>query len=306
MRGKQSSKSVILVALSANLFIAVIKFFVAALTASSAMLAEAVHSVADTMNQVFLLIGIKRGRRDPDSLHPFGFASELYFWSFIVAIILFTAGAIFSIYKGIQKVLHPEPLDHVEFAFAVLIFSMLAEGIAFLKAFRKIQRERRELSIVRYLRQCKKSELIVVFLEDLAAITGLGVALILLLIQYFTGILILDGIASIIIGIILGVVALFLGNEVKSLLIGESADPMVLRKIKEIFASEESITRVIYMKSLQLGPDDILLAVKAEFNKYLSTSEISTVINGIEAEIRQRYPEMKKIFIEPDMYVNNF
>lgn len=306
MKGKQSSKSVIMVALSANLFIAVVKFLVAALTGSSAMLAEAVHSVADTMNQVFLLIGIKRGRREPDSLHPFGFASELYFWSFIVAIILFTAGAIFSIYKGTHKILHPEPLDHIEFAFAVLVFSIIAEGIAFLKAFRKIQRERRDSGILRYLRQTKKSELIVVFLEDLAAITGLGIALVLLLVQHFTGILILDGIASIIIGIILTVVAIFLGNEVRSLLIGESADPLVLKEISDIFAHEESISRIIYMKSLQMGPDDILLAVKAEFNKYLSTCEISTVINGIEGEIRQRYPEIKKIFIEPDMYLNNF
>ncbi len=306
MKGKQSSKSIILVALCANLFIAVIKFLVAVLTGSSAMLAEAVHSLADSLNQVFLLIGIKRGRREPDNLHPFGFASELYFWSFIVAIILFTAGAIFSIYKGIQKLLHPEPLDHIEFAFAVLVFSIVAEGFAFMRAFRKIQRERRGLGIVRYLRQSKKSELIVVFLEDLAAITGLGVALILLLVQHFTGLLILDGIASIIIGIILCAVAMFLGNEVKSLLIGESANPAILRDITGIFAQEESITRLIYMKSLQLGPDDILLAVKAEFNKYLSTSEISTVINGIEAEIRSRFPEINKIFIEPDMYVHNF
>jgi len=306
MKGKQSSKSIILVALCANLFIAVIKFLVAVLTGSSAMLAEAVHSLADSLNQVFLLVGIKRGRREPDNLHPFGFASELYFWSFIVAIILFTAGAIFSIYKGIQKLLHPEPLDHIEFAFAVLVFSIVAEGFAFMRAFRKIKRERHGMGIVRYLRQSKKSELIVVFLEDLAAITGLGVALILLLVQHFTGLLILDGIASIIIGIILCSVAMFLGNEVKSLLIGESANPAILREITGIFTQEESITRLIYMKSLQLGPNDILLAVKAEFNKYLSTSEISTVINGIESEIRSRFPEINKIFIEPDMYVHNF
>ena len=173
MKKQTSSTTVILFAFIANLVIAILKFLVAFFTFSSAMLAEAIHSVADTLNQVFLLIGIKRGRREPDAIHPFGFSSELYFWSFIVAIMLFTLGAFFSIYKGIQKLIHPVEIEHVNYAFMVLIFAIIGESIAFYKAFQKINRERGNIKIIDYLRRTKKSELIVVFLEDLAAIAGL-------------------------------------------------------------------------------------------------------------------------------------
>lgn len=302
MGKKTSSTTVILFAFIANLVIAVLKFFVAFFTFSSAMLAEAIHSVADTLNQVFLLIGIKRGRKEPDSIHPFGFSSELYFWSFIVAIMLFTLGAFFSIYKGIQKLINPVEIEHVKYAFLVLIFAIIGESIAFYKAFQKINRERGDRGIVEYLRRTKKSELIVVFLEDLAAIAGLIIALVLIFLQQITGILIFDGIASVCIGLILAAVAIFLGNEIKSLLIGESADIKVCNGIKRILDEEESLNSVIYVKSLQFGPDDVLLAIKAEFNPRLNAVEISNLINGIERDIRKKYPVVKKIFIEPDIY----
>lgn len=304
MKKENSSKSVIFTALVANLFIAVIKFIVAFITYSSAMLAEAIHSSADTLNQILLLIGIKRGKRQPDSLHPFGFSSELYFWSFIVAIILFTAGAAFSIYEGIHKLSHPAPIENITYAFAVLIFSIFAEGAAFYKASKKVNRERGNISVFAYLRKTKKSELIVVFLEDLAAISGLSIALLLLFLQHITNILIFDGIASIIIGIILCAVAIFMGNETRSLLLGESADPKLIKQVTTIFETEESITHIIYIKSLQLGPEDILISVKAEFSHRLTAKEISTLINGIEKEIRSKFPDIKKIFIEPDIYKN--
>jgi cation diffusion facilitator family transporter len=301
-----SSKSVILTALFANLFIAVLKFIVAALTFSSAMLAEAIHSSADTLNQVLLLVGIKKGKREPDSLHPFGYSGELYFWSFIVAIILFTAGAVFSIYEGIHKLLNPKPIENVVYAFGVLIFSIAAEGVAFYKAYNKVKRERGDSTVFSYLRKTKKSELIVVFLEDLAALLGLSVALVLIFLQHVTGILIFDGIASIIIGLILSAVAFFMGNETRSLLLGESADPKLIKKISTIFDEEESINHVFYIKSMQLGPDDILLSVKAEFNHRLNAREISNIINGVEKEIRSQFPDVKKIFIEPDIYKNGY
>jgi cation diffusion facilitator family transporter len=306
MKNGNSSKSVIFTALLANAFIALMKLIVAVITLSSAMLAEAIHSGADTLNQILLLIGIKRGKREPDSLHPFGFSSELYFWSFIVAIILFTAGAAFSIYEGIHKLLHPAPIKHITYAYVVLIFSILAEGIAFYRAFKKVNRERGQDTVFTYLRKTKKSEIIVVFLEDLAAISGLSSALVLIFLQHLTGSLIFDGIASIIIGIILCAVALFMGNETRSLLLGESADPKLIEKISSIFVEEESINRIIYIKSLQLGPQDILISVKVEFNHRLTAKEISNLINGIEKEIRTNYPDVKKIFIEPDIYKDGF
>jgi len=266
------------------------------------MIAESIHSLADTLNQIFLLIGIRKGRKEPDTLHPFGFSSELYFWSFIVAIMLFTLGAIFSIYEGIYKLKHPVEIENINYAFAVLIIALIVESIAFFRAFRKINRERGNNKIIVDLRKTKKSELIVVFLEDLAAITGLSIALILLFLEYLTDILIFDAIASIVIGILLAVVAFFLGNETKSLLIGESADQKKIGEISQIFRNEESINRLIHIKSIQLGPEDILIAVKAEFNNRLNSVEISNLINGIEEEIRKKYPDVKKIFIEPDIY----
>ena len=302
MTKSQSSKSVIITALLANFFIAIMKLIVAIITGSSALLAESIHSFADTTNQIFLLVGLKKGEKAPDMLHPFGFSGELYFWSFIVAIILFSAGGVFSIYEGIHKLSHPKPIENVSYAFAVLALSIIAEGIAFSKAFRKINRERQGISIYQYLRKTKKSELIVVFLEDLAAVSGLVAALALIFLQHITGILIFDAIASMIIGLILCVVAIFLGNEIRSLLIGESADPKSIKQIADIFLQEESINRVIFIKSLQLGPDDILLAINAEFNDRLTVVEINNLIDGIEKEIREKFPDVKKIFIEPDIY----
>lgn len=302
MKKQPSSKTVIFFALSANLFIAIVKLLVAVLTNSTAMLAEGIHSMADTLNQVFLLIGIKKGEKKADHLHPFGFSGELYFWSFIVAIILFSAGGVFSIYEGVYKLSHPETINNIIYAFLVLGFSIIAEGIAFLKAFKRINIERQGAGVIEYLRKTKKSELIVVFMEDLAAITGLSIALLLIFLQHITGILIFDGMASILIGIILCVVAVFLGNEIRSLLIGESADPKLMEKVADIFRAEESINRLLHIKSLQLGPDDILISVKAEFNHRLTVAEICGIINGLEADIRKTFPDIKKIYIEPDIY----
>lgn len=302
MKKSNSSKTVIFSALFANLFIATIKFFVAFLTRSSAMLAEAIHSSADTFNQLFLLVGLRKAEKKPDELHPFGHSGELYFWSFIVAIILFSAGGVFSIYEGVLKFQHPKPLEHINYAFIVLIFSILAEGMSFYQAARKINVLRQGEPVFLYLRKTKKSELIVVFLEDLAAILGLSVALIFILLQHMTHILIFDSIASIIIGMILCGVAFFLGNEIRSLLVGEGAEPKLIKQIGEIFEDEESINKVIHIKSLQLGPDDILISVKAEFNHRLSSVQIACLINGIEKDIRERFPDVKKIFIEPDIY----
>ena len=302
MKKNNDSIPIILFAFGANLFIAIMKFIVFFITRSSAMLAEAIHSVADTINQILLIIGIARGRKKPNIHHPFGYSGEMYFWSFVVSIILFTVGSMFSIYEGIKKLHHPEEVHNLKFAFMVLIFALLAEGLAFFKALMKVKKEKGKLGFIAYLRASKKSEIIVVFLEDLAALCGLMSALILLTIQAITHNPIYDAIASIVIGIILAIVAIFLGNEIKSLLIGESARPEITQKVSDIVNGNDGVNRVIYIKTLQLGPEDILAAIKAEFDFRLNSVEISNLINGIEQEIRTVMPDIKKIFIEPDIF----
>jgi cation diffusion facilitator family transporter len=302
MKKTKSSKTVILAAFSANLFIALVKFIAAWLTTSSAMLAEAIHSTADMMNQVLLFVGIQKAAKKADELHPFGFSGEAYFWSFIVAIILFTSGAIFSIYEGVQKLRHPEPVIFLPLALVVLGIAIIAESVSLRVAFRKINIDRGKTGLIAYLHQTKKAELVVVFLEDTAALIGLAIAMIALLLEHFTGILFFDGLASVLIGVLLAATALFMGKETKSLLLGESADPALLRKIRLQLLKEESISRVIHIRSLHLGAEDILLAIKAEFDPQLNTRQICNLINGIESELRQRYPQINKIFIEPDIF----
>ncbi|HEX7503151.1 MAG TPA: cation diffusion facilitator family transporter [Acidobacteriota bacterium] len=305
MKNAQSPKTVILAAFSANLFIALVKFAVAWLTRSSAMLAEAVHSTADSLNQVLLFVGIKKAAKKADELHPFGFSGEAYFWSFIVAIILFTSGAIFSIYEGVQKLHHPAAVAYLPLALLVLGVAICAEAASLRVAFRKINIDRGKTGLIAYLHQTKKAELVVIFLEDTAAIIGLSIAMAALLLEHFTGILFFDGLASVLIGVLLAATALFMGSETKSLLIGEGADPALLRKIRLQLLKEESISRVIHIRSLHLGAEDILLAIKAEFNPQLNAKQISNLINGMEAEIREHHPEIRKIFIEPDIFRKN-
>ncbi len=302
MKKGKSSKSVILAAFVANLFIALVKYVVAFFTASSAMLAEAIHSSADTLNQVLLFVGLRKAARKADELHPFGFSGEAYFWSFIVAIILFTTGAVFSIYEGVHKLRHPAPVDHLPVALLVLAVAIAAEAVSLRVAVRKINAERGATGLAAFLHQTKKAELVVVFLEDTAALIGLAIAMAALLTEYVTGILFFDGLASILIGVLLGVTALVMGYETKSLIIGESADPALLRRVRELLLKEESIARVIHLRSLHLGADDILLAVKAEFNPRLNSTQICSLINAIETDIRRRHPEITKIFIEPDIF----
>jgi cation diffusion facilitator family transporter len=302
MKPAKDSKSVVFAAFSANLFIAAVKFLVAWVTASSAILAEAVHSSADTFNQILLFIGIKKAAKKADELHPFGFSGEAYFWSFIVAIILFTSGAIFSIYEGVRKLRHPAPVDHIFYAFLVLGVAIVAEALSLRVAFKKINVERGRTGIIAFLRKSKKAELIVVFMEDSAALIGLAIALAAMLLEHFTKRTMFDGLASILIGVLLAFTALFIGNETRSLIIGEGADPEMLRKIRLLLLKEDSIARVIHIRSLHLGAEDILLAVKAEFDGHLNTEQICVVINGLERDIRAQFPEVNKIFIEPDMF----
>jgi cation diffusion facilitator family transporter len=301
MKQTKSSKSVIFAAFSANLFIAMGKFLVAWVTASSAILAEAMHSTADTLAQIFLFFGIRKAAKKADELHPFGFSGEAYVWTFIMAIVLFSSGAIFSIYEGVRKLRRPAPVDHIQYAFLVLGIAIIAEFFSLRAAFRKINIERGKTGLITFLRKSKKTGLLVVFLQGSAALIGLAIALIALLLEHFGKMVRPDGLASILIGVLLAVTALFIGNEIRSLIISESADPAMLRKIRLLLLKEDSIQKVIHIRSLHLGAEDILLAVKAEFNEHLNVEQIYVVINGLEKEIRALFPEMNKIFIEPDI-----
>ncbi len=302
MKKRKGSHTVVLAAFLANLFIAAVKFAVSALTRSSAMLAEAIHSSADTLNQVLLFVGMRKAERKADELHPFGFSGEGYFWPFIVAIILFTSGALFSVYEGVHKLRHPAPVERLPLAIVVLLAALLAEAASLRVALRSIRAERGAAGLLSFLHRTKKAELVVVFLEDTAALVGLGIALAALLAEHVTGILLFDGLASVLIGVLLAVTALLMGWETKSLLIGEGADPELLRRVRRLLLEEESVARVIHIRSLHLGADDILLAVKAEFDPRLSAAQICSLINGIESDLRRLHPEFKKIFIEPDIY----
>lgn len=302
MKKGQGSHTVVLAAFLANLFIAAVKFAVSILTRSSAMLAEAIHSSADTLNQVLLFVGMRKAARKADELHPFGFSGEGYFWSFIVAIILFTSGALFSVYEGVHKLRHPAPVERLPLAIAVLLAALLAEAASLRVALRSIRAQRGAASLFSFLHRTKKAELVVVFLEDTAALVGLVIALAALLAEHFTGILLFDGLASVLIGALLALTALAMGWETKSLLIGEGADPELLRRVRRLLLEEESVARVIHIRSLHLGADDILLAVKAEFDPRLSAAQICSLINGIESDLRRLHPEFRKIFIEPDIY----
>ncbi len=295
------SKKVVFFALGANLAIALSKFIVYFLTGSSSMLSEAIHSTADTGNQVLLLVGMARSRKPEDETHPFGYSQERFFWAFLVAVQLFALGGLYSIWEGIKKITHPHPINRPFLAVGLLLFAMVAEGISFLKASRELHRKKGNLSLFAFLRKTATVEVMVVFLEDLAALIGLTIALFSVLLSRFTGLAFFDGLGSILIGLLLIGVAFFLGSEMHSLMVGEGAPEEVLREVEKILSEQEGVERVVYLKSLILGEDNILLAGKVLFPRSVSMEKVSSSIDRAEEEIREKFPSVKKIFIEADV-----
>lgn len=298
----KENKKVVLFALFANLSIALAKLFVYFATRSSSMFSEAIHSIADTGNQILLLVGIKRSLKKEDELHPFGYSKERFFWAFVVAIQLFVLGGVYSLYEGVHKITHLHALKHYWLAISLLIFAICAEGISFLKAKKAVDRRREALSTFSFLKRNYDAEITVVFLEDLAAISGLSIALVAVSLAWITGNPIFDGFGSIFIGVILIIVAYLLGAKMKSLMIGEAAPENVLSYIKELFSEFECVDRVIYFKSMVLGSDSILLAGKVAFKEGTHLEEISSTIDRVEERVRNRFPEVKRIYIEPDIF----
>ncbi|GAA4637128.1 cation diffusion facilitator family transporter [Actinoallomurus vinaceus] len=292
----------IIAALGANLGIAAAKFVAFAFTGSASMMAEGVHSVADSGNQALLLLGSKRSKRASDREHPFGYGSERYFYAFIVAVVLFTIGALFSLYEGWHKVIDPHDVDDPAWAFGVLIFAILLEGFSFRTALKEANQSRgRGQSWVSYIRRAKAPELPVVILEDFAALLGLVIALICVALAVVTGDGVWDGVGSMAIGVLLAFVAIVLAVETKSMLIGEAASTDVEKQITAELESVEEVDRVIHLRTLHVGPEELLVAAKIAVTHDDTAGEVAKAIDAAEKRIRAAVPMAHHIYLEPDL-----
>lgn len=287
-------------ALGANFAIAVAKGVGAAITGSGAMLAETLHSLSDCVNQMLLLVGLKQAARPPTEKYPLGQGRNLYFWSFMVAMLLFLGGGAYSIYEGVHKLRHPAPLSSPIVAIAILGFSLVTEGWAMTGALKAVKERRGSRSLVQYLRETKDSDLVVIFGEDFAAVVGLALALVAVVIAWVTGDPRFDAVGTLCIGAVLVGVAVFLATEVKSLLLGESADPALLELIQQCAAEDPRIVKVLRTLTVQQGPGEIVVALKLQFQPDLTTATLVEAINKFEVRLQERCPEVKWSFVEPD------
>ncbi|MEV0233219.1 cation diffusion facilitator family transporter [Nonomuraea sp. NPDC050786] len=291
----------IIAALSANLAIAVSKFVAAFFTGSSSMLAEGIHSVADSGNQVLLLIGGKRAAKASTKEHPFGYGRERYFYAFVVAVVLFTIGAAFSLYEGIHKITDPQKVEAPIWAFAVLIFAIIAEGFSFRTAIKESNGIRGKLSWVTFVRRSKSPELPVILLEDLGALLGLVFALFGVTLAVITDDGTWDGIGTLMIGVLLAVIAIVLAVETKSLLVGEGATPEMEAQIRTALESAPEVARIIHMRTLHLGPEELLVAAKIAVARDDTAAEVAHGIDEAERRIREAVPIARVIYLEPDL-----
>lgn len=296
-----SSTAHIIQSLVANLLIAVAKGVAAMITGSGAMLAETLHSLADCGNQLLLLLGVRMSRRPPSEKHPLGHGRSLYFWSFMVALLLFSGGGVFSLYEGFHKLGHAGEVESVEVALAVLALSLAIEGWATLKNIGEMNKRRRGKPFFQYLRDSKDSDLVVVFGENAAACLGLILALLALLMASVTGDGRWDAIGTLAIGAVLIGVAVFLAVEVKSLLVGEAADPEIAAAAAALAVEDPKITRVLRLITVQQGPGEVLVAVKLGFAEKMTVEQVAGTINEFETRLRGRCPEVKWCFVEPDI-----
>ena len=263
------------------------------------MLAEAIHSLADSCNQLLLLFGMKQSKRPPDADYPLGYGKSIYFWSFLVAVILFSLGGMFSIYEGVHKFSNPEPLTKPIIAIGVLIFAIIAESASLWGCMLAVNKERNKRSIPRWFRESRSSELIVVFGEDVAALLGLVLALIAVIAAAVTGNPVYDAIGTVIIGILLVVIAFLLAIEVKALLIGQGVETHVQEEMKSFLLDRPEISQIYNFLTMQLGPD-AMVAVKAGMHKTGSENELLNAINRVEREFREAFPMTAWLFFEPD------
>jgi cation diffusion facilitator family transporter len=300
MASSSGSLKPIFYALGANFFIALAKFAAAWYTRSGSMLAEAIHSLADCGNQGLLLLGLKRAQREPTEDHPLGYGKSIFFWSFIVALILFSVGGMFSIYEGLHKLQTKEPLNAPWVAVAVLVFGLVMESLSLYGCLVEVNKSRGTRSLWRWFRESRQSELIVIFGEDIAALFGLAFALGAILLTIYTGNPVYDALGSIAIGALLIVVAILLGVEIKNLLIGESADPHTREAIRAWLLEQDEVQQVFNLITMQLGTE-IMVATKVHMREAHNVETLMAQVNRCEAALKKQFPEVKWLFFEPDV-----
>lgn len=303
MSASGGSKAII-AAFLANVGIAIAKFIAWAISGSSSMLAESVHSLADSGNQLLLLLGNKRAQKPADDSHPFGYGRVRYVYAFVVAIVLFSVGGVFSIYEGIAKIREPHMLEMWWLPLAVLVVAIALEGFSLRTAVKESRPLKGWRSWGRFIRDSKAPELPVVLLEDFAALVGLSIAFVGVGLTVLTGNGLFDGIATVMIGALLIVVAFVVGIEVKSLLVGEGASDEDIAKIEAALVDSKDIGRVIHMKTLYLSPDEFMVGAKIDVNPLATMSEVSVIVNLAERRVRRAVPAAKVIYLEPDIYLD--
>jgi cation diffusion facilitator family transporter len=298
--GEGSTKAVV-AALLANAGIAVAKFVGFLLTRSSSMLAESVHSVADSGNQALLLLGGARARKRATPTHPFGYGRERYFWAFIVTLVLFTLGAVFALYEGIEKLRHPHEITSPGIAIGILVVAIVLETLSLRLAVKEANRVRGDASWSSFIRHSRSPELPVVLLEDIGAEVGLFLALFGVGLALLTGDPAWDAYGTIAIGVLLGVIAIVLCIEMKSLLIGEGASTADERAIRDAIERAPGVTRLLHLKTQHLGPDELLVAAKLSLDPHLTFPEVSATIDQVERLVRERVPTARVMYLEPDV-----
>lgn len=293
-----SSKTVIYAALAGNAVIAAVKFVAAFYSGSSAMLSEGIHSLVDTGNQGLLLYGLKRSQRPADQHHPFGYGAELYFWAFVVALLIFSIGSGVSIYEGVQKILHPHPMGNVSINFIVLGLAFIFEGAAWFVAFKAFDSTRGKQGFIEAIQRSKDPTVFTVLFEDSAAMLGLVVAAAGIAGAHYLDLPWLDGAASVLIGVILAFTAIVLAIETKGLLIGEAAATELVGDIKAIVEATPTVDVLNEIRSLHRGPNDVLLALSIDFEDNLPAGKVEDAIYQLELAIKERFPVVKRLFIE--------
>jgi cation diffusion facilitator family transporter len=296
------SRKAIIAAFAANLGIAIAKTIGFMFTGAASMLAEAIHSFADTSNQGLLILGGKMARKERTPEHPFGFGRERFFWSFIVAMVIFSLGSVFAIYEGMDKLLHPHAVgDHI-WAVGILLFAMVMESLSLRTAMRESGRLKGDMTWWKFIRHSKVPELPVVLLEDVGALVGLVLALAGVGLAMVTGNPAYDAVGSLSIGILLGIIAVVLGVEMRSLLLGESASQDTIRILEDIIKNHPEVNRLIHMRTEHIGPEELLVAVKVEFLKELNTVGMASAIDSLEESMRGHVDMKLTIYVEPDIY----
>jgi len=295
-----SSKKIIYAALIGNSLISITKFIAAFFTNSSAMLSEGIHSLVDTGNQILLLYGLKRAQKPADEMFPFGYGKEVYFWSFVVAILIFAVGSGVSIYEGVHRVLDPQPMTNVYINYIVLGLAVVFEGAAWLMAVKAFSKERAGRGYMEAIHTAKDPSIFVVLFEDTAALLGLIVALVAIFLAQLTGNHYLDGVASIIIGLILAATAIWLAYETKSLLIGERANTSVVEKIRSIVSATEDVNHVNEVVTMHMGPDFVLVTISLDFSNEISAKRVKEMVTEMTLAIKATEPLVKRVFIEAE------